>query len=477
MRRRRPDLAGRGAGMAATALLAALALLGAAPVSRNSPQAPAQGSAVSAQAASRADDARARAAAAGDITITVRARRAADLDTVGALAGSLGYRELARATEPPAINVARPAGISVTRAVTDFTAQPGVLYAEPAYPLRLADTPQEPLYDEQQYLAAVHAPEAWDIETGDASIVVGVLDTGVDATHPDLAGRIWTNPREVAGNGVDDDANGCVDDVHGCSFVQAPEGSCPLSSAGDVDDDWGHGTFVSGIIAAAGNGRGMIGVARGVTVMPVKVLDCNGGGYSFSLAQGILYAAQNGARVLNVSLGGPVDSAYIKEAVRIARDDYGVLLVAATGNGETIQYPAAYDTTLAVGAASASDPSRRAGFSPAGPQVDVVAVGEGIIGPVPRGTCGKLVACVGEEGLYGIGDGTSFAAPQVTGLVALMLSRNRFLGPDAIVALIKGTADPVQQGDGPPWAGAGRVNMLRALKPPYRIGTPGSARN
>jgi subtilisin family serine protease len=410
--------------------------------------------------------------------IIVRARRPDDLDTVGALAASLGYRELSRAQEPPAISVARPAGVPIARAITDFTAVPGVLYAEPAYPLRVSDLPGDPLYPEQPYLAAVHAPEAWDVETGDPSIIVGVLDTGIDVTHPDLAGRIWTNAREIPGNGVDDDGNGCVDDVNGCAFVQAPEDGCASPSGGDVRDDLGHGTFVSGIIAADGdNGRGMVGVARGVTVMPVKVLDCKGGGFSFSLAQGILYAAQNGAKVLNVSLGGPVDSAYIKEAIRIAREDYGVLLVAATGNDPAhIQYPAAYDTTLAVGAASAADPSRRAGFSPAGPQVDVVAIGEGILGTVPRGTCGTIVQCVGDDDLYGVGDGTSFAAPQVTGLVALMLSRNRFLGPDAIEAMIKSTADPVPVGDTPGWAGAGRVNMLRALKPPYRLGAPGASR-
>jgi subtilisin family serine protease len=350
--------------MAALLLLAAFVIASTAFLARRDgvPSATASASSIASVAPASQASAAAAAVDLADIPVIVRTRRAEDLDAVAELAASLGYRELSRALQPPAISVARPPGVSIARAVTDFTAKPGVLYAEPAYPLRVSDLPDDPLYPEQPYLAAVHAPEAWDVETGDPAIIVGVLDTGIDVTHPDLAGRIWTNAREIPGNGVDDDANGCVDDVNGCAFVQGPEDGCASPSGGDVRDDLGHGTFVSGIIAAdANNGRGMVGVARGVTVMPVKVLDCKGGGFSFSLAQGILYAAQNGAKVLNVSLGGPVDSAYIKEAIRIARDDYGVLLVAATGNDPAhIQYPAAYDTTLAVGAASAADPSRRA---------------------------------------------------------------------------------------------------------------------
>jgi subtilisin family serine protease len=411
--------------------------------------------------------------------IVVRARSARDIDRVVAYAGAHGYTVTQRVDEPPAITVLPPDGVGVVRAVTGFTGKPGVLYAEPAYPLRLSDVPADPLYARQSaYLEVEHAPEAWDIEKGRARVIVAVLDTGVDTTHPDLQGRIWTNPADQSANAVDDDNNGCVDDARGCAFVSDPEPGCDRATDGAVRDDLGHGTFVSGIIAASGNGQGMVGVARGVTIMPVKVLDCSGGGSSFALAQGIIYAARNGAGVINVSLGGPIDSAFLREAVRIAHDEYGVLIVAATGNttGGPVAYPARYPGVLAVGATSGQDPDRPAVFTSAGPEVGVVAVGEGIVGPVPKGTCKIFLPCLTGFDNYAAGDGTSFAAPQATGLVALMLSRNGFLKPDQIISTIKASADAVPAGARPNWSGAGRINMLRALKPPYRIGAPGTTR-
>jgi subtilisin family serine protease len=306
-------------------------------------------------------------------------------------------------------------------------------------------------------------------------VIVAILDTGVDVSHPDLQGRIWSNPNEVAGNGVDDDANGCVDDVNGCAFVTFPEPGCRQALGGDVADDIGHGTFVSGIVAANGDDAGMVGVARGATVLPVKVLDCEGSGNSLELAQGIFYAAKNGARILNVSLGGPTDPLIVREAVRVAAEEYGALVVAASGNsgGEGVAYPARYPQALAVGAASVADPGARASFSTAGPEVDVVAIGEGIIGTVPPEMCGIFAECIG--GHHAAGDGTSFAAPQVAGLVALLLSRRPSLTPQAIVDHLRATADPVREPGN--WAGAGRVNMLETVQPPFRLGVPGTARD
>ncbi len=417
-------------------------------------------------------------AAAGATSIVVRARRAGDLDAIAATASSTGYAIVRRATDPPALDLKPPASVSTERAVETFASVQGVAYAEPSYHVRLSDVPAAPLYAKQSaYLEAEHAPEAWDIEKGRPSIIVAILDTGIDVTHSDLQGRIWTNPAEIGGNGVDEDANGCIEDVHGCAFIIDPAPGCGSPTNGDVHDDLGHGTFVSGIVAANGSG-GMVGVARGVTIMPVKVLDCTGSGSSFALAQGILYAVKNGASLLNVSLGGSVDSAYIREAIRIARDKYGVLLVAATGNtGGDIAYPARYPEVLAVGAESAAHPGQRAPFSGAGPEVDVVAIGEGIIGTVPKGACHWFVICLPGDDTHAIGNGTSFAAPQVTGLVALMLSRNRYLQPDQIISVVKATADPLVGGEPPGWSGAGRINMLRALTPQFRLGAPGTTRS
>jgi subtilisin family serine protease len=416
-------------------------------------------------------------AAADARSVVVRARAAGDLDGIAAAAASMGYAIVRRAADPPALDLTPPAGVSVGRAVAALSSVAGVAYAEPAYRIRVTEVPAAPLYaKEAAYLQKEHAPEAWDIEKGRASVVVAILDTGIDVTHPDLQGRIWTNSAEIDGNGVDDDGNGCIDDVHGCAFIIDPPQGCASPSNGDVRDDLGHGTFVSGVVAA-NNSDGMVGVARGVTIMPVKVLDCTGGGSSFALAQGILYAVKNGASLLNVSLGGPVDSAYIREAIRIARDTHGVLLVAATGNtGGDVSYPARYPEVLAVGAESGSHPGQRATFSGAGPEVDVVAIGEGIIGTVPKGACRSFLICAPNDDTHAVGDGTSFAAPQVTGLVALMLSRNRYLTPDQIINIIKATADPLLGGEPAGWSGAGRINMLRALTPQYRLGAPGTTR-
>ena len=306
-----------------------------------------------------------------------------------------------------------------------------------------------------------------------------MVDTGIDLNHPDLQGRIWQNLFEIPNNSVDEDGNGCIDDVNGCAFVTNPSPGCSGAVNGFVRDDIGHGTFVSGIIAANGNnGQGMVGVARGVTVLSVKVLDCQGRGESVALAQGILYSAKRGAAVINISLGGTNDSVIVREAVRAAHDQNGALIVAASGNSgqEGVSYPARYPGVLAVGAASIANPDKRAKFSSTGPQVSVVAVGENIVGTVPQSSCGGgFLPCVG--GPYATGSGTSFAAPQVSGLVALILSRSRGLKPDAIIATIEEAATAVPAGDRPNWAGAGRINMAESLRPAYQLGAPGLTRN
>jgi subtilisin family serine protease len=141
--------------------------------------------------------------------------------------------------------------------------------------------PSDPLYvaRQQWYYDLINAPEAWDVETGEASVVVAVLDTGIDATHADLQGVLWTNPFEIDGNGIDDDMNGCIDDLHGCSFAETSS-ECTYDSAPNnkIEDDLGHGTMVAGIVAARTNKVGVTGVAPGIRVMPVKVLDCAGAG-------------------------------------------------------------------------------------------------------------------------------------------------------------------------------------------------------
>jgi endonuclease YncB( thermonuclease family) len=313
-------------------------------------------------------------------------------------------------------------------------------------------------------LQAINAPAAWNIEVGRPDVVVAVVDTGVDVLHPDLQQNVWFNPNEVPNNGADDDGNGCVDDLNGCAFVTDSTIGCPNVTNGFIRDDIGHGTFVAGIIAAPVNGVGVAGIARGVRVMGVKVLDCNGASDSTAVARGILYAARNGARVINVSLGGLFESAAISEAVAIAMSQHGAVVVAAGGNSGsgTVAFPARIPAVLAVGAARATGDAR-AVFSSYGPQIDVVAVGERIFSTVPNARCNFIFLCVA-GGPYGASDGTSFTAPQVSGLAALILSMKPSLTAEQVNGIIRATATPLSPGREAGWAGAGRVNMFAALQ-------------
>lgn len=411
-------------------------------------------------------------------SIVVRASNAIYMDPIAAFAVERGYTINSRDDTLLAFGIDLPAGEHIVPAISEFTFVPGVLYAEPSYTLYKADTPSDPLYSRQSpYLSKVRAPQAWDIEQGDPGVIVAVLDTGIDLNHPDLAGRIWTNPAETPNNGADDDANGCVNDVNGCAFVSTATPGCREARNGDVLDEVGHGTFVAGIIAANGGNQGIVGVARNVTIMPVKVLDCNGSGTSMAIAQGIVYAAKNGADVLNISLGGAEEPTLVREAVRVATDEYGALIVAASGNSgkEGVFYPAKYEKVLAVGAASLSDPNKMAAFSTSGPEVDVVAIGESIVGTVPQSSCTVFLPCIG--GPYAAGRGTSFSAPQVAGLAALILSQRPGTPPSVVHKIIKDTATAVPPGKRANWAGEGLIDMADALAPQFRLGAPGTSRN
>ena len=153
-------------------------------------------------------------------------------------------------------------------------------------------------------------PPAWELSRG-AGVVVAVVDSGAKLDHVDLAPNIWTNFDEVPGNRVDDDRNGYVDDVHGVDFTTSRSGN-------DLSDGWGHGTHVAGIIAAAQNGRGVVGVAPQARLMILKVLNAKGAGTTNGVAEAVRYAAANGARVINLSLSGPKDDAGLRSAIAAA---------------------------------------------------------------------------------------------------------------------------------------------------------------
>jgi subtilisin family serine protease len=268
-------------------------------------------------------------------------------------------------------------------------------------------------------LNAINGPESWAQGYTGQGVVVAVIDTGVDVNHPDLMSQLWVNAGEIAGNGIDDDGNGYVDDIHGWDFS---------SNDNNPDDGNGHGTHVAGTIAADNNGTGATGVAYDATIMPVRVLGNNGSGTAASVAAGIRYAADMGADIINLSLGGSY-SALILSAIQYAVS-HNVLVVAAAGNesASTPGYPARFSSTLAgvlsVGAYSSSGAiasfSNDVGNSGA---VQVDAPGVGIYSTYAGDQYSRL-------------SGTSMATPHVAGLAALALSANPNLTAAQLRSLI-----------------------------------------
>lgn len=269
----------------------------------------------------------------------------------------------------------------------------------------------------------VNAPAAWEHGHTGQGIIVAVLDTGVDYNHEDLKNNIWTNNKEVAGNGIDDDGNGYIDDFQGWSFD---------SSSNNVLDDNGHGTHVSGTIAGENNGTGVTGIAYNSKIMPVKVLDKNGSGSYSNIANGIYYAVDNGANVINLSLGGNSANDSLKSAIEYASSKGVIVVMAAGNNGDsTPSYPAryAYNSGIAVGAVDRNnnftDFSNRSGSQ----EIKyVTAPGKDIYSTVPNNQ-------------YTTYDGTSMAAPHVAGVVALILSANRNLTDSQVREIITNTAN------------------------------------
>ncbi|WP_276749210.1 S8 family serine peptidase [Chlorogloeopsis fritschii] len=252
----------------------------------------------------------------------------------------------------------------------------------------------------------VKAPEAWANGYTGQGVVVAVLDTGVDYNHADLKNNIWTNSKEIPGNGQDDDGNGFVDDVYGWNFD---------GNNNNTLDGNGHGTHVSGSIAGENNGFGVTGVAHGAKIMPVKVLNDDGSGYYSSIADGIYYAVNNGANVINLSLGGEYPNGTLQKAIEYASSKNVIVVMAAGNDGKSLPgYPARYADNwgVAVGAVdknkNMADFSNRAGQNPL---AYVTAPGVKVYSTLP-----------GNQ--YASYSGTSMAAPHVAGVVALMLSAN-----------------------------------------------------
>ncbi len=306
--------------------------------------------------------------------------------------------------------------------------------------VKAAYIPNDEKFGMQWYLNSISVQEAWNYTTGSPEIVVAVIDSGIDFNHRDLSSSLWTNSDEIPNNGIDDDGNGYVDDYYGYDFVN--EDSIPM-------DDNGHGTMVSGIIAATiNNSVGIAGIAQ-VKIMVLKVLDENGFGYESDLAEAIRYAVDNGAKIISMSLGGDEYVAALKNACDYARSK-GAILIAAAGNdgSEGVEYPAAFKSVVAVGALDKND--KLASFSNYGEELELVAPGVDIFTTLPGNA-------------YGYIDGTSASVPQVSGVASLILSVNPELSGEDVRKILRDSADDLGFKGKDVFYGYGKVNASRAL--------------
>ena len=331
---------------------------------------------------------------------------------------------------------------------------PAVRYVEPNYIYRTFSVPNDPEFARQWDMhntgqmdkpvvagdprpaqagnagSDIRVKALWDRGiVGNRDILVAVIDTGIDYTHPDLAANMYTNPGEIPGNGIDDDSNGVIDDVHGANFT----GATPV---GNGLDDNKHGTHCAGTIGAVGNnGTGIVGVNWEASIMPVKFLDANGSGTLANALSSINYATQMGAKVMSNSWGGGGYSQALYDAIKKARDA-GILFVAAAGNDASDNdgvpsYPASYQLDNIVSVAATDNRDALASFSNYGKNsVHVAAPGKNILSTVPGGG-------------YEIFSGTSMACPHVSGMATLLWSENPSLTYLEVKDRLIATSTPV----------------------------------
>jgi subtilisin family serine protease len=359
--------------------------------------------------------------------------------------------------------------LSVEDAIQLAQADPRVEYAEPDYILRTADTPNDEFFNQQWGLlntglgggkagADIGASAAWDVTTGSEDVIVAVIDTGTDLSHPDLQANAWINTRETPGNGIDDDGNGFVDDINGWNFHGNNNNTGP---AGDF-----HATHLAGIIGAVGhNELGVTGVAWRVKLMALKFISGEEGSTSDAI-KAINYVIAmrkrgENVKIINASWGGPGNSKSLRKAIVKAGKE-GILFVNAAGNGgddflgddldRTPDYPSAWsvDVNSIISVAALDRRDNLPQFSNFGNRtVNIGAPGVDVLSTLPGGG-------------YGFLDGTSMATPHVAGVAALILTLAPALTPAQIKQRIISTAEPVLA-LGAHSTTAGRLNAFNAV--------------
>ena len=332
-------------------------------------------------------------------------------------------------------------------------------YYEPIKAFKILQVATDSLLEEQWYLNKVNAFKAWMVTTGSPDIIIGVIDTGIDYNHPDLQGCLWKNEAELNGeSGVDDDNNGFVDDSIGWDFTDAPrfsDGGDYIDPDNDPMDEYGsgHGTQIAGIIAAqSNNGIGIAGIGPNLTVMNLRAGTAGGYLEEDDVANALIYALDNGAKIVNMSFGDVALSRFLQDVIYYAYQQ-GMIIVASAGNSgnDELHYPSGLPETISVGATD--DDDNIAGFSSYGPTIDCVAPGSEIISTAVNGK-------------YNVVSGTSFSAPIASALAGLILSVHPDIGPERIRSILKTSSDDILNYGWDKYSGAGRVSALRAVSVP-----------
>ncbi len=349
---------------------------------------------------------------------------------------------------------------TVEDAIERYRNNPLVEFIEPNYVIRANEVPNDPRFNDLWGLlntgqtggtagADISATSAWDVFTGSNSVVIGIIDTGLDYNHPDIQANAWINPGEIAGNGIDDDGNGYIDDVRGWDFI---------NNDNDPMDDNGHGTHCAGTIGGRGNnGVGVAGVNWRVKMMGLKFLSAGGSGSTADAVEAVQYATMMGVRLTSNSWGGGGFSQALFDAIADAQTA-GILFVAAAGNSSSNtdtspHYPSSYNLDNIVAVAATDHNDALASFSSYGATtVDLAAPGVDILSTFPGNSYGYL-------------SGTSMATPHVSGALGLIFGRFPTIAAADAKSLLLNFTDPIPALDGRVLTG-GRLNAFMPIADP-----------